>query len=87
MVACITTIQSPLNFLLNQMLTRYCRPQLLELRHKFRRSVCCLCLGTLTCILVTGHHLYMCVCVRVCACVCMCAAFTNPYPNIIKSTT
>jgi hypothetical protein len=63
MVASITHIQSPFNFLANQIFICYCHSQVLELSYIFRGSVGCVDVMILPYILVTRQHMLNFLCV------------------------
>jgi hypothetical protein len=56
MVACITRIQSSLNFLLNQIFICYSHSQILDLSHMLKLFLCYSYIQILVCILVPRHQ-------------------------------
>jgi hypothetical protein len=59
MIASIIRIKSPLNILLNKSLIFYCLSQIFELCHFFRRSISCLHVMILPCILMKRQNKYL----------------------------
>jgi hypothetical protein len=59
MVASINLIQSPINFILQEILMRYYHSQILELCHSIKSSVRYLYVMTLPCSLVTDNNIYL----------------------------
>jgi hypothetical protein len=59
MVARIVRIESPLNLLRKQILIYFCVPQIFELWHIFKQSVCYFYVPNLTCILLTSRNIYL----------------------------